>query len=132
MVRWLLVDRAMGFTIALLLLTGASWAGPIAGPFLWIQESSGCGDRHQAGEIRLLSWPQKAASIPILNANCVAEFSSHLQSRQIGGNLAESEAENRASCHQTPFEEVPSPSGGKSKFCGILCVHGRPMRVCTY
>lgn len=124
--------RAMRFTLLLILLKGAMWAYPMRSSFLRTLESHSCHDGLQGNEVRLLWLPQKAALFPILEANCVAEFSSQLRSRQSGGELGVEAVQQRESCHLTAFKEVPSFSGGKPKFCGIVCDHGSPVKVCTY
>ena len=132
MARTFVVPRAMRFGLLLIFLKGAMWAYPIRGSFLSTLEPHSCGDRPQGNEVRLLWSPQKVASFPILDANCVALFSSQLRSRQSDGELGLARAQQRASCHETVFDEVLSPSSGKPKFCGTICDHGRPLRGCTY
>ena len=127
------ICRTIRFALLVILLSGVAGAYPIRSSFLKTLESNRCGDSHQANELALVWSPQKAAPFPVLDANCVAEFSSHLQSREDREDLGAQWAVQRANCHQTAvLQEVPSLSGGKSKLCGVTCEHGRPVKFCTY
>jgi hypothetical protein len=99
-----------------------------------MMESFRCNENAPLRRFELLSLPPQGAPLPIQDPACIGQFSIRAKPQQAEEWTDWQKGQPpRISCiADSILAEVPSPRGGKSKFCGIMCEHGRPVKFCTY
>ena len=98
-----------------------------------IFESFRCDESAPDLRYELLSRAPRRVPLPILNANCIAQFSSRPRPQETGRRFGWEPGQRPENLCRVDrvWVEVPSPSGGKPMFCGTICSFGQAVRACT-
>ena len=135
-------DRAVSLAFCVVLLLGMTVNRSLAQTAMRfsmqttypeILESFHCDESSPDRWFELLSLPPQGDPLPIQDPACMKQFSSRLRLQQAEGWTAWRIGQPpKIFCHADPvLVEAPLPSGRKPMFCGTICSHGQPVRVCT-